>query len=107
VAEDLPKIEHWPEKNYPAPLVSGKNNDINDVNQTVVVSLMQALQIGAGNSMDYQTRKEKFSKPHLTLNLNATNFATHFSRRFKTSRVWIPPAIEPERKCFERDVGVS
>ncbi|MCE5341504.1 MAG: TolC family protein [Planctomycetaceae bacterium] len=76
--EDLQKIEHWPEKNYPAEVVSGKTNDINDVNQTVVISLMQSLQIGAYNSMDYQTKKETIFQTALDLELERNEFRNIF-----------------------------
>lgn len=77
-AEDLQKIEHWPEKNYPAPIISGKTNGIEDVNNAVVISLMQALQIGAGNSMDYQTRKETIFQTALNLELERNEFRNTF-----------------------------
>ncbi len=77
-AEDLQKIEHWPEKNYPTEIISGKTNDINDVNNTVVISLMQALQVGAFNSMDYQTKKESIFQTALDLELERNEFRNMF-----------------------------
>jgi outer membrane protein TolC len=77
-AEDLDKIEHWPEKNYPAPVISGKTAGINDVNDTVVISLLQALQIGAYNSFDYQTQKEKIFQTALDLELERNEFRNIF-----------------------------
>jgi len=107
-AEDLPKIEHWPEKNYPAPLVSGKNNDINDVNQTVVVSLMQALQIGAGNSMDYQTRKEKIFQTALDLELERNEFRnTFFSQIQNLTSMDTTGNRTVSGNVLSGDVGVS
>ncbi|OHB53426.1 MAG: hypothetical protein A2Y12_14475 [Planctomycetes bacterium GWF2_42_9] len=77
-AENLDKIEHWPEKNYPAPVISGKTADINDVNNAVVISLLQALEIGAYNSFDYQTRKENIFRSALDLELERNEFRNIF-----------------------------
>ncbi|MEN6387017.1 MAG: TolC family protein, partial [Phycisphaerales bacterium] len=77
-AEDLDKIEHWPEKNYPNEVISGKTNDINDVNDAVVISLMQALEIGAYNSFDYQTQKEQIFQTALDLELERNEFRNIF-----------------------------
>jgi outer membrane protein TolC len=107
-AEDLPKIEHWPEKNYPAPIISGKTNDINDVNQTVVVSLMQALQIGAGNSMDYQTRKETIFQTALDLELERNEFRnTFFSQIQNLTSMDTTGNRTVSGNVLSGDVGVS
>jgi outer membrane protein TolC len=77
-AEDLDKIEHWPEKDYPKEIISGKNQDLNDVNDTVVISLLQALEIGAYNNFDYQTNKEKIFQTALDLVIERHEFQNIF-----------------------------
>lgn len=74
----LKKIEHWPEKNYPAAISDGNIDDINDVNKPITITLMQALQIGALNSFDYQTQKEKVFQSALSLELERHAFRNTF-----------------------------
>lgn len=77
-AEDLEKIKHWPEKDYPREIITGKNDDINDVNDTVVISLLQSLEIGAHNSPEYQTQKENIFQTALDLELAGNEFSNSF-----------------------------
>ncbi|OHB50681.1 MAG: transporter [Planctomycetes bacterium GWF2_41_51] len=77
-AEKLQEIEHWPEKGYPHETTGGKITDINDVNGIVVISLLDALQIGAYNSFDYQTRKEEIFQTALELELERDEFRNSF-----------------------------
>lgn len=77
-AEKLQKIEHWPEEDYPKATTGGNIADINDVNNTIVISLLQALQIGAYNSFDYQTQKERIFQTALDLELERNEFRNIF-----------------------------
>ena len=79
----LEVIEHWPEEDYPKaepsldPLVI-----LEEPNKPLQLSLMQALQIGARNSFEYQTRKEDIFKEALDLDLERNDF-----RNILTSQV--------------------
>ncbi len=77
-AEYLEPIAHWPEKDYPKKIISNQTNDINDANDLVMISLMQALQIGAYNSGDYQTKKESVFQAALQLELERNEFRNLF-----------------------------
>jgi outer membrane protein TolC len=76
--DNLKKIEHWPENNYPAAVSDRNINDINDVNKPITITLMQALQIGALNSFDYQTQKEEIFQTALSLELERHAFRSTF-----------------------------
>lgn len=73
-SEKLKEIEHWPEKGYPHETTGGNITDVNDANGMVVLSLVDALQIGAYNSFDYQTRKEEIFQTALDLELERNEF---------------------------------
>jgi outer membrane protein TolC len=76
----LDTIEHWPEDDYPKgqalnePIVT-----LAEANSPVQLSLMQALQAGAGNSFEYQTRKEDIFKAALDLDLERNEFRSIFA----------------------------
>ena len=78
----LEVIEHWPEEDYPKaeylldPIVILEELSISDPLQ---LSLMEALQMGARNSFDYQTRKEDIFKEALNLDLERNEFRTIFT----------------------------
>ncbi len=74
----LKKIEHWPEKNYPAAITGGNIAEINEVNKPLTITLIQALQIGAFNSSDYQTQKETVFQSALSLELERHAFRNTF-----------------------------
>ncbi|MFA5292113.1 MAG: TolC family protein [Phycisphaerae bacterium] len=74
----LQKIEHWPEKDYPVATNGGNVAEVNDVNNSITISLLQALQIGAYNSFDYQTQKEKVFQSALSLELERYAFRNTF-----------------------------
>jgi outer membrane protein TolC len=76
--ENLKKIKHWPEKNYPVATAGGNVAEINDVNASLTITLIQALQIGARNSFDYQTQKEDVFKSALSLELERHAFRNTF-----------------------------
>ena len=78
--DQLEPIEHWPEEDYPKaePLLDPVVM-LEEPNEPLQLSLMQALQVGARNSFDYQTRKEDIFKEALDLDLERNEFRTIFT----------------------------
>ncbi|MGA2914431.1 MAG: TolC family protein [Sedimentisphaerales bacterium] len=74
----LKKIKHWPEKDYPKEITGGNAAEINDVNKSLTITLIQSLQIGARNSFDYQTQKETVFQSALALELERYAFRNIF-----------------------------
>ena len=57
--DKLDKIAHWPEKDYPDEETSSSGDDITvESGKALKLSLVQALQVAAMNSSEYQTQKE-------------------------------------------------
>jgi len=78
--DKLKQIKHWPEKNYPTTIVSGERIvETNDINKPIIIPLVQALQIGAYNSFEYQTRKEEIFQTVLALRLERHVFESIFT----------------------------
>ena len=77
-SDKLKKIKHWPEKNYPAATTGGNVAEINEVNKPLKISLVQALQIGARNSFEYQNQKETVFQSALSLDLERNTFRNIF-----------------------------
>ena len=75
-SDRLEKIEHWPEKDFPA--VSADHNDSNNVSSVITISLLDALQIGAKNSPEYQSQKEDVFSSALDLELERQGFRNTF-----------------------------
>jgi len=81
----LEVIEHWPEEDYPKaepllyPIVI-----LEEPNNPLQLSLMQALQVGARNSFEYQTRKEDIFKEALDLDLERNEFRTIFATQVES-----------------------
>ncbi len=76
----LKPIEHWPEETYPQAASTGPKLNIPiDPNRAVRLSLLQALQIGARNSSDYQAQKEAVFRSALDLDLQRNNFRNIFT----------------------------
>ena len=76
-SDQLEPVEHWPEKDYPrtpdtsaAPL----NKD-----EPVCLTLVDALQVAARNSRDYQSQKENLFRSALDLDLEADAFRSTFT----------------------------
>ncbi|MCX5633019.1 MAG: TolC family protein [Phycisphaerae bacterium] len=76
--DNLKKIKYWPEKDYPAVTTGGNVAEINEVNGPLTITLIQALQIGARNSFDYQTQKETVFQSALSLELERHAFRNTF-----------------------------
>jgi len=76
--DKLDRIEHWPKDEYPQ---AGSSPDANipiDPNKPLKISLVDALQIGARNSDEYQTRKENVFREALDLDLERNAFRNIF-----------------------------
>jgi outer membrane protein TolC len=76
--DNLKKIKHWPEKDYPAVITGGNVAEINEVDKSLTITLIQALQIGARNSFDYQTQKETVFQSALDLEIERHAFRNTF-----------------------------
>jgi len=78
--DQLKPIEHWPEPDYPQAVPSGSLSElVVEPNKPVKLSLMQALQVGARNSLEYQSRKEDVFRTALALDLTRNTFRNIFS----------------------------
>jgi outer membrane protein TolC len=79
-SDKLKPIKHWPDPNYPH---GGPSGDAPDVviepNKPVKLSLIDALQIGARNSADYQTQKETVFQKALDLDFQRNTFRNIFT----------------------------
>ncbi|UCG67870.1 MAG: TolC family protein [Deltaproteobacteria bacterium] len=83
-ADKLKAIEHWPEKNYPAANPSPDRMLLPEADQPLKISLMQALQIGARNNFEYQTRKEDVFRAALELDLERNEFRHTFAGKIES-----------------------
>ncbi|MDP2645978.1 MAG: TolC family protein [Desulfobacterales bacterium] len=80
-ADRLKKIEHWPENDYPRYLSSAESPLPLEPDKPLQLSLLQALQVGARNSLEYQTRKEEVFRAALDLDLERDPFRSTFKGR--------------------------
>jgi hypothetical protein len=76
--DKLTKIKYWPEEDYPKEELSLDPIVLLEENGPVKLSLMQALEVGARNSFDYQTQKEEVFKYALALELEQDDFRNTF-----------------------------
>jgi len=76
--DQLERIEHWPEEDYPFSKPSRKERIVPDSNETVELTLIDALRIGAENSFDYQNEKERVFRSALSLELERDEFRNTF-----------------------------
>jgi outer membrane protein TolC len=77
----LQKPKYWPDDIYP-PDVNGVPIVFVEGEDAITLTLLEALQIGAKNSPDYQTQKERIFQAALFLDLNRDTF-----RNFLTEEV--------------------
>ena len=82
--DKLKPIEHWPEEDYPAATLSPDQIVFLEAGKPLKISLMQALQIGARNSFDYQTRKEDVFRAALDLDLERNEFRYTFAGKIES-----------------------
>ena len=77
--DHLEPIEHWPKDDYLRQPVSDDPNNRLNGNVPVTLSLIQALQVGARNSFDYQSQKEDVFEAALDLDLERNEFRHIFA----------------------------
>ena len=75
-SDRLPKIKHWPEKKTPttSPCLDNCVVVPPGDNETVRLTLLQALEVAARNNRDYQSRKEDIFRAALGLELERDGF---------------------------------
>jgi outer membrane protein TolC len=77
--DKLKAIPHWPEKDYPADRQSTEPILFPQAKGTLKITMLQALQIGARNSSEYQGRKEDVFRVALDLDLERNEFRNIFN----------------------------
>ena len=84
-ADTLEAIDGWPEENYPAANPSPDRMLLPEADQPLTISLIQALQIGARNNSEYQSRKEDVFRAALELDLERNEFRHTFAGKIESS----------------------
>jgi outer membrane protein TolC len=77
-SDQLSPIAHWPEANYPQAEPSLDPVLLLEKDKPLQLSLLQALQVGARNSFDYQSQKEDVFREALALDLERNEFRNIF-----------------------------
>ena len=77
-SDQLKPIKHWPEKGYPPRNVTINTGSLGE-SGVLKLSLMDALQVAARNSRDYQNRKEAIFQSALRLDLESHAFQSTFA----------------------------
>ena len=78
--DKLRQISNWPEKDYPAAVVKADSVFPDDLRDgPLPVTLMDALQVAAANSRQYQTRKEDVYRAALDMDLEDREFRNTFA----------------------------
>jgi outer membrane protein TolC len=102
-ADQLEPIDHWPEDDYPyadddappnplgLPVNPGEDPD------PLVLTLLNALEIAAANSRDYQTRKEDVFQAALDLDLESDAFRNTFTGVIDSLHTQNPDQAAPVR----------
>lgn len=72
-ADRLPPVDHWPEPGFPKFSKAG-NQEFFTLTGPLKITLFQALEIGAQNNSDFQTKKEAVFQAALTLYLEQDSF---------------------------------
>jgi outer membrane protein TolC len=83
-SDKLRKLEHWPDKGYPDAFSFRDQVVTVEAGEPLRLSLVQALQIGARNSFDYQTSKENVFRAALDLDLERNEFRNIFKGQVET-----------------------
>ncbi len=73
-SDNLEPIDHWPEQDYPKGENSSGDDIVLESGEPVKLSLIQALQVGAMNSPEYQSKKEEVFRSALSLDLERDEF---------------------------------
>ncbi len=74
----LEPIEHWPDESYPPEGEANGPDVVVEPHDPVKLSLVDALQVGANNSDEFQSRKEDVFRAALSLDLERNEFRTIF-----------------------------
>jgi outer membrane protein TolC len=83
--DQLQRIDRWPEPDYPQAISSGSGQGVPAApNEPIRLSLIQALQVGARNSFEYQSRKEDVFKAALDLDLQRNDFRNIFTSQVES-----------------------
>jgi outer membrane protein TolC len=82
--DKLKTIEHWPEEDYPSAVKSPEPPLPVEPNKPLQLSLIEALQIGARNSFEYQTLKEEIFRFALDLDLERNEFRNIFTAQVES-----------------------
>ncbi|MHC4324150.1 MAG: hypothetical protein ACYSUX_07745, partial [Planctomycetota bacterium] len=78
--DQIEPVEHWPDSDYLQTKSSDNSEDLPiEPNKPVKLSLVQALQVGARNSLEYQSRKENVFRAALALDLTRNDFRNIFN----------------------------
>ena len=72
-SDKLPPVAHWPEDGYLSFSVS-QGQTLSSLAGPLTLSLVKALEVGAGNSSDFQTKKEAVFQAALVLYLEQDSF---------------------------------
>jgi outer membrane protein TolC len=75
--DQLPRVPNWPEAGYPSAFMS-RGQALSAPDAPLTLSLVQALEIGARNASDFQTRKEAVFQAALVLYLEQDSFRNRF-----------------------------
>ncbi len=76
--DQLDRIPHWPEDDYPAAAETGDDEREALPYEMLELSLIHALQVGAENSREYQSRKEDVFRAALSMDLEDYRFRSTF-----------------------------
>jgi outer membrane protein TolC len=77
--DELPYIEHWPEKDYPVRALAYEPSSTPwDDDKPLTISLIDALQIAAANNREYQKTKEDIFQAALILDNESNIFRNTF-----------------------------
>ncbi|MFA7485912.1 MAG: TolC family protein [Phycisphaerae bacterium] len=85
--DKLTPIENWPEPNYPSSWELLDPIVVLEENAPVKITLLEALQIGARNSFEYQRQKENVFQQALALDLERDEFRNTFLGQVKTTLI--------------------
>jgi len=101
-ADQLERIDHWPEDDYPyadddEPNPLGLPVNPGEDPEALVLTLLDALEVAAANSRDYQTRKEDVFQAALDLDLQSDAFRNTFAGVLNSLHTQDPDPDAPVR----------
>lgn len=84
-SDRLVAVEHWPDAGYLEPTTESADAFIQVPSaEPLRLTLVDAMQIGAQNSADYQTQKENVFREALNLDLERNEFRTIFAGQYRS-----------------------